>query len=168
MMSTYRFLVAQSMLGLFACLLLLGFINHIQLALHQQSQLTHKPKQNLTLHFTHEEWDGIKKFHDREISIQGRMFDITYQKTDQNGITITGHFDTKEDHLRNVARALQKGPASEKGYSGFSFFPAFVDSFPSIDFHRSVALANRSYRIYLITKAFYHSGSDSPPPKDRC
>lgn len=167
MISTYRFLVAQSMLGLFLCILLLSLINHIQLALHQKSQFALQPKQTLTLHFTHEEWAGITKFHAHEIRIQGRMFDITDQVNDQHGIIIKGHFDTKEDHLRNVGRALQKGHESEKSVSSFSFVPAYFSDFPKVDFHYWIIPIQKSYGIYKMPKAFYHSGTDSPPPKDR-
>ena len=67
-----------------------------------------------------DEWNKVERINKYEILIQHKLFDIKSIQKNDNGIVITGHFDTKEDQLQKTANQLDK--KSELNKHSLPFF----------------------------------------------
>ncbi len=153
------------MLGLFLAVQFLpALINQsIKLHHHYIAKNIQKHKNNIVLSFTNQEWQELKKVRADEIEINGKLFDIQSLQKSKNRIVIYGHYDTKEDQLKELSQDLKKKSKQiEKQSIAFSLLfceTPITYSFFNLQFKSNQPILKPSQLCKLFLQA------SSPPPK---
>jgi hypothetical protein len=153
------------MLGLFLAVQFLPALINQSIILHQNfiAKNIQKHKNNIVLSFTYQEWQELKKVRADEIEINGKLFDIQSLQKSKDQIVIYGHYDTKEDQLKELSQDLKKKSKQiEKQNVAFSLLfceTPITYSFFNPQFKSNQPILKPSQLCKLFLQA------SSPPPK---
>lgn len=120
-------------------------------------------KQLISLYFAYDEWELVKKIGNKELELEGKMFDIYIVEQGKDGINVIGHFDTKEDKLNSIAKGMHKKEQQTQKQDSF-FIPLYFEvptSFVCKIFFRLEKIYLQK-QVLLLTQ---HERLESPPPE---
>ncbi|MEZ5046136.1 MAG: hypothetical protein R2831_04010 [Chitinophagaceae bacterium] len=115
------------------------------------------------IHISKTGWNTLEKIHNKEVIIQGKLFDIKRMYTQNENIVLYGHFDTQEDHLLSLTKNNQHTKDKKKSEYKFPTWIAHQSEIWQVPIKSDIT---KHTFFYIVKHSQLYLSESSPPPKN--